>query len=78
MSTRLGCLVQHGRLCLLHLYMYQSVNLFANKYSNMPSKEITKHQVLAGLKGRIICTNRSPLVASTSTNIVGGKCVSLI
>jgi len=30
-------------------------------YSNLPSKEITKHQVLAGLKGRITCTNRSPL-----------------
>ena len=28
----------------------------------MPSKEITKHQVLAGLKGRITCTNRSPLL----------------
>jgi len=26
----------------------------------MPSKEITKHQVLAGLKGRVTCTNRSP------------------
>jgi len=27
----------------------------------MSSKEITKHQVLAGLKGRITCTYRSPL-----------------
>jgi len=26
----------------------------------MPSKEKTKHQMLAGLKGRITCTNRSP------------------
>jgi len=24
-------------------YYYQSINLFANTYSNMPSKEITKH-----------------------------------
>ena len=28
----------------------------------MLSKEITKHQVLAGLRGSITCTNRSPLI----------------
>ena len=53
-------------------YNNQLINLFANTYSNVPSKEITKHQVLAGLKGRITCTNsnRSPQHADSSRELV--------
>jgi len=39
----------------------------------MPSKEITKHQVLAGLNGRITCTNRSPLPLKKQQQATGNK-----